>query len=136
MVELAEEMTTVEQKTTAEPEAPMEEPAVEESMMEPADSHPKGLRTLHFLPEDEGRGVADPLGGMDRNHPDGGGEDGGEGWRQHLRTQTCVSDLFYSKLVSIYQKWSKEGTVVNRRQGHGRPRLTDARGERRLARGV
>ncbi|KAK3522147.1 hypothetical protein QTP70_026962 [Hemibagrus guttatus] len=37
-------------------------------------------------------------------------------------------------VVSIYQKWSKEGTVVNRRQGHGRPRLIDARGERRLAR--
>ncbi|KAK3518482.1 hypothetical protein QTP70_001415 [Hemibagrus guttatus] len=28
----------------------------------------------------------------------------------------------------------KEGTVVNRRQGHGRPRLIDARGERRLGR--
>ena len=39
-------------------------------------------------------------------------------------------------MVSIYQKWSKEGTVVNRRQGHGRPRLIDARGERRLARVV
>ncbi|KAK3570916.1 hypothetical protein QTP86_030458, partial [Hemibagrus guttatus] len=39
-------------------------------------------------------------------------------------------------LVSIYQKWSKEGTVVNRRQGHGRPRLIDTRGERRLARVV
>ncbi|KAK3528491.1 hypothetical protein QTP70_000311 [Hemibagrus guttatus] len=38
-----------------------------------------------------------------------------------------------SAVVSIYQKWSKEGTVVNRRQGHERPRLTDARGERRLA---
>ncbi|TMZ23716.1 hypothetical protein EMF65_34440 [Klebsiella pneumoniae] len=38
-----------------------------------------------------------------------------------------------SAVVSIYQKWSKEGTVVNRRQGHGRPRLIDARGERRLA---
>ena len=25
-----------------------------------------------------------------------------------------------SAVVSIYQKWSKEGTVVNRRQGHGR----------------
>ncbi|KAK3536403.1 hypothetical protein QTP86_008885 [Hemibagrus guttatus] len=34
-----------------------------------------------------------------------------------------------SAVVSIYQKRSKEGTVVNRRQGHGRPRLTDARGE-------
>ncbi|ROL53281.1 hypothetical protein DPX16_20920 [Anabarilius grahami] len=38
-----------------------------------------------------------------------------------------------SAVVSIYQKWSKEGTVVNRRQGYGRPRLIDARGERRLA---
>ncbi|ROL43208.1 hypothetical protein DPX16_17029 [Anabarilius grahami] len=35
-----------------------------------------------------------------------------------------------SAVVRIYQKWSKEGTVVNRRQGHGRPRLIDARGER------
>ncbi|ROL43996.1 hypothetical protein DPX16_10280 [Anabarilius grahami] len=34
-----------------------------------------------------------------------------------------------SAVVSIYQKWSKEETVVNRRQGHGRPRLIDARGE-------
>ncbi|KAK3553370.1 hypothetical protein QTP70_003533 [Hemibagrus guttatus] len=28
-----------------------------------------------------------------------------------------------SAVVSIYQKCSKEGTVVNQRQGHGRPRL-------------
>ncbi|ROL53769.1 Transposable element Tcb1 transposase [Anabarilius grahami] len=41
-----------------------------------------------------------------------------------------------SAVVSIYQKCFKEGTVVNRRQGHGRPRLIDARGERRLARVV
>ncbi|ROL50049.1 Transposable element Tc1 transposase [Anabarilius grahami] len=41
-----------------------------------------------------------------------------------------------SAVVSIYQKLSKEGTVVNRRLGHGRPRLIDARGERRLARVV
>ncbi|KAK3525280.1 hypothetical protein QTP86_024914 [Hemibagrus guttatus] len=41
-----------------------------------------------------------------------------------------------SAVVSIYQKWSKKGTVVNQRQGHGRPRLIDARGERRLARVV
>ncbi|KAM9476718.1 uncharacterized protein Hap1MRO34_009737 isoform 1-T6 [Clarias gariepinus] len=37
-------------------------------------------------------------------------------------------------VVSTYQKWSKEGQPVNRRLGHGRPRLIDARGERRLAR--
>ncbi|KAK3508303.1 hypothetical protein QTP70_019525 [Hemibagrus guttatus] len=28
-------------------------------------------------------------------------------------------------VVSIYQKWRKDGTVVNRRQGHGQPRLID-----------
>ncbi|ROL55025.1 hypothetical protein DPX16_20286 [Anabarilius grahami] len=41
-----------------------------------------------------------------------------------------------SAAVSIYQKGSKKGTVVNRRQGHGWPRLIDVRGERRLAREV
>ncbi|KAK3509028.1 hypothetical protein QTP70_018534, partial [Hemibagrus guttatus] len=30
-----------------------------------------------------------------------------------------------SAVVSIYHKWSEEGTVVNRRQGHGRSRFTD-----------
>ncbi|ROL41817.1 hypothetical protein DPX16_9408 [Anabarilius grahami] len=30
-----------------------------------------------------------------------------------------------SAVVSIYQKWFKEGTVVNRRQGHGRQRLIE-----------
>ncbi|MBN3309194.1 E2AK2 kinase, partial [Amia calva] len=37
-----------------------------------------------------------------------------------------------SAVVSTYQKCSKEGKAVNRRRGHGRPRLIDARGERRL----
>ncbi|KAK3523466.1 hypothetical protein QTP86_033597, partial [Hemibagrus guttatus] len=41
-----------------------------------------------------------------------------------------------SAVVSIYQKWSKEGTVVNKQQGHGQPRLIDALGEQRLARVV
>ncbi|ROI15445.1 hypothetical protein DPX16_12997 [Anabarilius grahami] len=41
-----------------------------------------------------------------------------------------------SAVVSMYQKWSREGTVVHQRQGHGRPRLIDARGERRLVRVV
>lgn len=36
-------------------------------------------------------------------------------------------------VVSTYQKWTKEGHPVNRRRGHGRPRLIDARGEERLA---
>ncbi|KAI5097910.1 hypothetical protein C0J45_11637 [Silurus meridionalis] len=39
-------------------------------------------------------------------------------------------------VVTIYQKCSKEGTVVTRRQGHVRPRLIDAREERRLVRVV
>uniref|UniRef100_A0A3Q3JTD4 Transposase Tc1-like domain-containing protein n=1 Tax=Monopterus albus TaxID=43700 RepID=A0A3Q3JTD4_MONAL len=39
-----------------------------------------------------------------------------------------------SAVVSTYQQWSKEGQPVNRRQGHGRPRLIDARGEGRLVR--
>ncbi|ROL52522.1 Sodium/potassium-transporting ATPase subunit beta-1-interacting protein 2 [Anabarilius grahami] len=39
-----------------------------------------------------------------------------------------------SAVVSIYQKWSKKGTVGNQRQGHGRPRLIDA--HKRLARVV
>lgn len=41
-----------------------------------------------------------------------------------------------SAVVSTFQKWSKEGQPVNRRQGHGRPRLIDARAERRLLRVV
>lgn len=36
-------------------------------------------------------------------------------------------------VVSTYKKWSKEGQPVNRRQGHGRPRLIDALAERRVA---
>lgn len=38
-----------------------------------------------------------------------------------------------SAVVLTYQKWSKEGQPVNRRQGHGRPRLIDADGEQKLA---
>uniref|UniRef100_A0A3Q1K3H4 Uncharacterized protein n=1 Tax=Anabas testudineus TaxID=64144 RepID=A0A3Q1K3H4_ANATE len=36
-------------------------------------------------------------------------------------------------VVSTYKKWIKEGQPVNRRQGHGRPRLIDALAERRVA---
>ncbi|CAL1599941.1 unnamed protein product [Knipowitschia caucasica] len=39
-----------------------------------------------------------------------------------------------STVISIYQKWCKEGEAASRRQGHGRPRLIDTLGERRLAR--
>lgn len=41
-----------------------------------------------------------------------------------------------SAVVSTSQRWCSEGEPVNRRLGHGRPRLIDARGERRLARVV
>ncbi|KAK3527517.1 hypothetical protein QTP86_024291 [Hemibagrus guttatus] len=53
---------------------------------------------------------------------------------QNISKTAALVGCSRSAVVSIYQKWSKEGTVVNRRQGHGRPRLIDARGERRLAR--
>ena len=55
---------------------------------------------------------------------------------QSISKTAALVGCSQSAVVSIYQKWSKEGTVVNRRQGHGRTRLTDARGERRLARVV
>lgn len=41
-----------------------------------------------------------------------------------------------SAVVSTFKKWTQEGQPVNRRQGHGRPRLIDARGELTLARVV
>ncbi|KAK3555299.1 hypothetical protein QTP86_014984 [Hemibagrus guttatus] len=53
---------------------------------------------------------------------------------QSISTTAALVGCSRSAVVSIYQKWSKEGTVANRRQDHERPRLTDARGERRLAR--
>ncbi|KAK3538280.1 hypothetical protein QTP70_034608 [Hemibagrus guttatus] len=70
-------------------------------------------------------------------------EQGFDKWVGYIRQQENILDQSISKtaalvgcsrsaVVSIYQKWSKEGTVVNRRQGHGRPRLIDARGARRL----
>ncbi|KAK3512623.1 hypothetical protein QTP70_018636, partial [Hemibagrus guttatus] len=55
---------------------------------------------------------------------------------QSISKTAALVGWSWSTVVSTYQKWSEEGTVVNRRQGHGRPRLTDARGERRLARVV
>ncbi|KAK3571314.1 hypothetical protein QTP86_005954 [Hemibagrus guttatus] len=55
---------------------------------------------------------------------------------QSISKTAALVECSRSAVVSIYQKWSKEGTVVNRRQSHGRPKLMDARGERRLARVV
>ncbi|KAK3554991.1 hypothetical protein QTP86_002529 [Hemibagrus guttatus] len=56
------------------------------------------------------------------------------GWAPDRPDPDPDQDKALTEMVSVYQKWSNEGTVMNRRQGHGRPRLTDARGERRLAR--
>ncbi|MBN3307699.1 PTH1R protein, partial [Amia calva] len=52
---------------------------------------------------------------------------------QSISKTAALMGCSRSAVVSTYQKWSKEGKAVNRRQGHGRPRLIDARGERRLA---
>ncbi|KAK3549271.1 hypothetical protein QTP70_034482 [Hemibagrus guttatus] len=53
---------------------------------------------------------------------------------QSISKTAALVECSRSAVVSIYQKWAKEGTVVNQRQGHGRLSLTDERGERRLAR--
>ncbi|KAK3540273.1 hypothetical protein QTP70_029387, partial [Hemibagrus guttatus] len=42
---------------------------------------------------------------------------------QNISKTAALVGCSRSAVVSIYQKCSKEGTVVNRRQGHGRPRL-------------
>lgn len=55
---------------------------------------------------------------------------------QSLSETAALVGCSRSAVVSTYQKWSKEGKAVNRRQGHGRPRLIDARGEQKLARVV
>ncbi|ROL41697.1 hypothetical protein DPX16_9288 [Anabarilius grahami] len=55
---------------------------------------------------------------------------------QSISKTAALVGCSWSAVVSIFQKWSKEGTVVNRQQGHGQSRFTDARGERRLAREV
>ncbi|KAM8882716.1 uncharacterized protein ACB058_002375 isoform 3-T6 [Synchiropus picturatus] len=53
---------------------------------------------------------------------------------QSISNTAALVGCSRSVVVSTYQKWSKEGNPVNRRQGHGRPRLSDSRRERRLAR--
>ncbi|KAK3520344.1 hypothetical protein QTP70_023844, partial [Hemibagrus guttatus] len=52
---------------------------------------------------------------------------------QSISKTAALVECSRSAVVSIYQKWSKEGTVV---KGDGQPRLIDARRERRLARVV
>ncbi|KAK3558549.1 hypothetical protein QTP86_019017 [Hemibagrus guttatus] len=71
--------------------------------------------------------------------------------RSMYRSVVVKKELSRKAKLSIYQSmyvptltyghklWvmtEREGTVENRRQGHGRPRLSDASGERRLARVV
>ncbi|KAK3556638.1 hypothetical protein QTP70_010828 [Hemibagrus guttatus] len=53
---------------------------------------------------------------------------------QSISKTAALVECSRSVVVSIYQKWTKEGTVVNQQQGHGQPRLINARGGRRLAR--
>ncbi|ROL53136.1 hypothetical protein DPX16_19790 [Anabarilius grahami] len=55
---------------------------------------------------------------------------------QSISKTAALVGCSQSAVVSIYQKCSKERAVVNQRQGHGRPRLIDACGERKLARVV
>ena len=48
---------------------------------------------------------------------------------QSISKTAALVGCFQSAVVSINQKWSKEGTVVNQQQGHGQPSLTHARKE-------
>ncbi|KAK3525830.1 hypothetical protein QTP70_010668 [Hemibagrus guttatus] len=48
---------------------------------------------------------------------------------QSISKTTALVGCSRSAVVRINQKWSKEGTVVNRRHGHGRPRLVHAHWE-------
>lgn len=58
-----------------------------------------------------------------------------DGWLGQSISKAPVG-CSWSVVVGIYQKWSKEGTVVNQWQGHGQPRPDDACGERSLDHGV
>ena len=51
------------------------------------------------------------------------------GLGQSISKTAVLVGCSWSAGVSIYQKWSKEGTVENRRQAHGRPKLIDAHEE-------
>ena len=48
---------------------------------------------------------------------------------QSISRTAALVGCSQSAVVSIYQKWSKKGTVVNQHQGHRWPRLIDARRE-------
>ncbi|KAK7121208.1 hypothetical protein R3I93_022337 [Phoxinus phoxinus] len=72
----------------------------------PSVVHNPRVSDLQFLPEDEGRGAADPLQGVGRDHPGGGGEDGGERKRQHLRTQTCNWKAFGESCLTAKRAFS------------------------------
>ena len=49
-------------------------------------------------------------------------------WRGQSISKTAAVVGSFLCLQSVYQKWSKEGKAVNRRQGHGWPRFIDADG--------
>ncbi|KAF7656892.1 hypothetical protein LDENG_00035110 [Lucifuga dentata] len=47
---------------------------------------------------------------------------------QNISKTAALVGCSLSAVVSTYHKWSKEGQLVNWRQGHGRSRLIDAVG--------
>ena len=53
---------------------------------------------------------------------------------QSISETTRLVECSLTAVVSTYRQWSEEGQTTNRRQGVGRPRLIDARGQQRLSR--
>lgn len=51
---------------------------------------------------------------------------------QSISKTASIVGCSRAAVVSTFQKWSKEGKLVNQRLGHGRRRLIDESGERRL----
>ncbi|KAM4738727.1 uncharacterized protein FYW61_003426 isoform 1-T3 [Anableps anableps] len=52
---------------------------------------------------------------------------------QSISKTASIVGCSRAAVVSTFQKWSREGKLVNQRLGHGRRRLIDESGERRLA---
>lgn len=49
--------------------------------------------------------------------------------RELVRASAALVGCFWSAVISIYQKWSKERTAVNQILGHEQPKFTDTCGE-------
>lgn len=50
---------------------------------------------------------------------------------QTIATMTCIVGCPLCAVVGIYRYWSKKRQLVNQKQGHGHPRLTDTHKEPR-----